>query len=311
MRRLRISALLGLLAWAALSRSAEQSFGDRIEMLDWSDPARAVKMVDAPALGKGRDSDVQFLEVQGMVFADVRRDSDVNATIGRLQAMADAGDQAAVVAVHYVKAYDLFQREQYSAASEELNHIDMKSIAADAEAYRVSILRGNTLRTLGQAEAALPFLEEGLDLARSMHDDQRTLHALLWLSRIYTTTGNYDRASEEVDNARTLATTLGDEAALTEVEIRASDVADRRGDHAAERRASLAALDHAKLSGSDKWLARASVNLSDSYLKTRDFNESLKYSKQALPLAAEVLGQGENTIAEFNEGLAYIGLGNF
>jgi diguanylate cyclase (GGDEF)-like protein len=78
----------------------------------------------------------------------------------------------------------------------------------------------------------------------------------------------------------------------------------------AERRASLAALDHAKLSGSDKWLARAYVNLGDSYLKTRDYNESLKYSKQALPLAARGLGSGETTFASFNEGLAYIGLGN-
>ena len=78
----------------------------------------------------------------------------------------------------------------------------MKSISSDSEAYRVSILRGNTLRTLGQADAALPFLEEGLDLARDLHDEQRTLHALLWLSRIYTNTGNLDRASEEIESAR-------------------------------------------------------------------------------------------------------------
>jgi diguanylate cyclase (GGDEF)-like protein len=185
----------------------------------------------------------------------------------------------------------------------------MKSISSDSEAYRVSILRGNTLSTLGQADSALPFLEEGLDLARDMHDEQRTLHALLWLSRIYTNTDNYDRASEEVESARTLALSLGDEAALCEVEIRASDIADRKGNRSAERSASLAALEHAKLSGSDKWLARAAVNLSDSYLKSHDYAESLKYSKQALPIADEVLTAGETTIASFNEGLAYIGLG--
>jgi diguanylate cyclase (GGDEF)-like protein len=148
-----------------------------------------------------------------------------------------------------------------------------------------------------------------LDLARDLHDEQRTLHALLWLSRIYTNTDNYDRASEEVESARSLALTLGDEAALCEVEIRASDIADRKGNRSAERSASLAALEHAKLSGSDKWLARAAVNLSDSYLKSHDYAESLKYSKQALPIADEVLTVGETTIASFNEGLAYIGLG--
>jgi diguanylate cyclase (GGDEF)-like protein len=312
MRRLRKSGLIALLAWGVATSgvAAAQSFGDRIEMLDWSDPPRAAKMIEGPALGKMRDSDVQFLEVRGMVYADVRRDSDVDATIARLKSLADDGDQSAVLAEHYVKAYALFQHEQYAAASAELSHIDMKAISSDSEAYRVSILRGNTLRTLGQADAALPFLEEGLDIARDLHDEQRSLHALLWLSRIYTNTGNYDRASEEIESARRLALTLGDEAGLCEVEIRTSDVADRKGDRAAERGASLAALEHAKLSGSDKWLARAAVNLSDSYLKTRDYAESLKYSRAALPLAAQVLTNGEAAIASFNEGLAYIGLGN-
>ena len=298
--------------WATASSglAAEQTFADRIEMLDWSDPDRAVKIIDAPSLAKGRASEVQFLEVQGMVYVDVGRQADVDAMIGRLKAMAEDGDQAAVLAQHYLRAYSLYQQEQYAAASAELSEIDMSSIASDAEAYRVSILRGNTLRTLGQAETALPFLEEALDLAHDMHDDQRTLHALLWLARIYTNTGNYDRAAEQIESARQLATLLNDEAALTDVDINASDVADRRGDHASERRASLAALEHAKLAGSDKWLAQALINLGDSFLKTHDFNESLKYSKQALPLTSTTRGGGQGSIALFNEGLAYIGLGS-
>src|SRR5580700_412023 len=170
MRRVKKSALIGILGWGAAvsGHAADQSFADRIEMLDWSDPPRAAKMIEGPALGKMRDSDVQFLEVRGMVYADVRRDVDVEGTLARLKSLAEDGDQSATVA------------EQYAAASAELSHIDMKSISSDSEAYRVSILRGNTLSTLGQADAALPFLEEGLDLARDLHDEQRTLHALLW-----------------------------------------------------------------------------------------------------------------------------------
>jgi diguanylate cyclase (GGDEF)-like protein len=311
MRRVKKSALIGILGWGAAvsGHATDQSFADRIEMLDWSDPQRAAKMIDGPALGELRDSDVQFLEVRGMVYADVRREAEVDGTLARLNSLAEDGNRSATVAEHYVKAYSLYQHEQYAAAGAELAHIDMQSISSDSEGYRVAILRGNTLSTLGQAEAALPFLEEGLDFARDLHDEQRKLHALLWLARIYTNTGNYDRAAEEIESARSLARSLGDEAALCEVEIRASDVADRRGNRSAERSASLAALEHAKLSGSDKWLARAAVNLSDSYLKSHDYAESLKYSKQALPIANQVLTTGETTIASFNEGLAYIGLG--
>jgi len=313
MRQYRKIALILALGWAgaAASASAEQSLIDRIEMLDWSDPERAVKMIDtAPVTVASKASDVQMLEVRGMVYVDVRQDSNVDATLADLQTIAQDGDDSAVLGVHYVKAYSLYQRDQYAAASAELSRVDIKTIATNAERYRFSILRGNTLRMVGQAEAALPFLERALDIAHDMHDDLRGLHAMLWLARIYINTGNFDRASEQLNAARRLAMTLGDEAALVEVEGCVSDVADRRGERAEERRASLAALEHAKLSGSSKWLAHALVNLGDSYLKTRDIGESLKYSKQALPLVLRLRGSGDEPIVLFNEGLAYIGLGN-
>jgi diguanylate cyclase (GGDEF)-like protein len=314
MRQFRKNALIWIMGWAAAATaaaSAEQTLTDRIEMLDWSDPERAEKLVDAtPASSEGGTSEVQMLEVRGMVYTDVHRDSDVDATVARLQTLALRGDKSAILAEHYVRAYSLYERDQYAAASAELSHVDLESIPTDAERYRVSILRGNALRTLGQAEAALPYLEKGLDLAHDMHDDLRSLHALLWLARIYANTGNFDRSVDQLEIARRLAIRLGDEAALVEVEVCASDVADQRGERDAERRASLSALEHAKRSGSNKWLAQALVNLGDSYLKTRDFAVSLKYSKQALPLMMTLRGSGEEPIVLFNEGLADIGLGN-
>ncbi len=313
MRPFRKLALVWLFGWTAAAighASAEQSLIDRIEMLDWTDPERAEKLIDtAPVTVDRRDSEVQMLEVSGMVYVDLRRDQNVDTTIADLQTIADNGDASAVKAVHYVKAYSFYQHNQYAAAGTELSSVDIDSIASDTERYRFSILRGNTLRLLGQAEAALPYLEKSLDIAHEMHDDPRSLHATLWLARIYLNTGNLDRASALLGSARSQASALGDEAALVEVEGCLSDVADRRDNHAEERRASLSALDHAKRAGSDKWLAHALVNLGDSFLKTRDFRESLKYSKQALPLVMKMRGNGDEQIVLFNEGLAYIGLG--
>ena len=188
MAQLRQCALIGLLTWGATALAADQSFNDRLEMLDWSDPERAARIIDDPSLAKGQASEIQFHEIRGMVLVDVRRDADADATMARLKEMADVGDQSAAVAEHYVRAYSLYQHGQYLQASIELGHVDTAAIGSDTEAYRVAILRGNTLRTLGQAENALPFLEEALDLAREMHDDQSVLHALLWLVHIYTNT---------------------------------------------------------------------------------------------------------------------------
>jgi diguanylate cyclase (GGDEF)-like protein len=312
MRQIRKTALVWVMSLAAatIAAAADQSLVDRIEMLDWSDPDRALRMIDEESSSSSAAPDVQMLEVRGMVYADVHRDTDVDETIARLQAIAHHGDKSASLAEQYVRAYSLYQRGQYAEASSELGRIDLESIDTDEERYRVFILRGNILRGLGQAEAALPFLERGLDIAHDMDDDLRSLHAMLWLARIYTNTGNFDRASEQLDAARRMATILGDEAALVEVDGCDSDVADRRGDHAGERRASLSALEHAKRAGSDKWLAHALANLGDSYLKTGDFRESLKYSKEALPIVLRLRGSGDEPIVLFNEGLANIGLGN-
>ena len=307
-------ALLGVIALAGAfpaHAAAERTLSDRIEMLDWSDPEQAAYLVAAaPMTGGDGTPDLQMLEVRGMVAADVNRNADVDATLADLAVLARRGIAGASAASHYVRAYLLYQREQFSAAGRELDRADIGSLTSDTERYRFWLLRGNAARMAGQAEAALPELEKASVLAHAMHDDLRILHATLWLARIYLNTGNLDRSSALLGTARALAVQLGDEAALVEVEGCVSDVADRRGDRLEERRASLAALDHAKSSGSRKWVTHALANLGDSYLKTGDFNESLKYSRQAAPLVATRPESGDLLIVLFNEGLAYLGLGN-
>ena len=304
--------MIGLLAALASGAMAESTYADQLEMLEWSDPERAAQMIDAapPLPAASAESEIEMLEIRGMIYADSRRDEDVDAVVRRLGDIGREGAAAALQASHYVRAYAYRQHDQFATADAELNRIDVKSIGSDADRYRLLILRGNVLRILGQDEAALPSLEQALDLANKMHDEWRTLHAMLSLARIYTDSGNYDKASAQLDSARSLAVQLHDEAALVDTEESIADVADHRGDRALERSSSLSGLEHAKRSGSSKWLQLALLNLGDSYLKTRDFAESLKYSRQALPLMLKTNQRDDEQITLFNEGLAYIGLGN-
>jgi diguanylate cyclase (GGDEF)-like protein len=315
MRIINISALIEafVLSAALVSGAVAQStYADQLEMLEWSDPERAAQMIDAaPPLSPDSDAtEIEMLEIRGMIYADSTRDKDVQAVVQRLDAIARAGDVSAVRAGRFARAYSARQHSQFATAEAELKGIDMNSIVSDTERYRVVTLRGHVLRILGQDEAALPFLEQALDLGNKMQDDRRTLHAMLSLARIYTDSGNFDRAMVQLKTARSLATRLGDEAALVETDEREADIADRRGDRIEERRASLAGLEHAKRSGSSKWIELALLNLGDSYLKTRDFAESLKYSKQALPIMLRTNQRDDVQITLFNEGLAYIGLGS-
>ena len=308
-------ALIGafLLSATLASRAASGStFADQLEMLEWSDPERAAQIIDAasPLPAELPAAEIEMLEIRAMVYADSSRDDDVNTLVQRLDAIARAGDEAAARAALFVRAYSARQHREFATAESELKGIDVNSIHSDTERYRVLSLKGYVLRILGRDEAALPSLEQALDLANKMHDEPRTLHAMLALACIYTDSGNLDRSLVLLKSARSLATRMGDEAALVETEERVADIADRRGDRAEERRASLAGLEHAKRSGSSKWLEIALLNLGDSYLKTRDFAESLKYSKQAMPIMLQAKHHDHEQIALFNEGLAYIGLGS-
>jgi diguanylate cyclase (GGDEF)-like protein len=315
MRKIDFLALIAAFVLSAATASgavAQSTYADQLEMLEWSDPERAAQMIDAaPPLSSDSDaSEIEMLEIRGMIYADSTRDKDVQDVVLRLDAIARSGDVSAVRAGRFVRAYSARQHSQFATAEAELKGIDMNSIVSDTERYRVVTLRGHVLRILGQDEAALPFLEQALDLGNKLQDDPRTLHAMLSLVRIYTDSGNFDRAMVQLKTARSLATRLGDEAALVETDEREADIADRRGDRIEERRASLAGLEHAKRSGSSKWIELALLNLGDSYLKTRDFAESLKYSKQALPIMLRTNQRDDVQITLFNEGLAYIGLGS-
>ena len=312
-RNIALAVAILLSAGVVSRAAAESTFADQLEMLEWSDPERAAKIVDAapPLSSKSVAMEIEMLEIRGMVYADSTRDEDVYGVERRLEAIASSDNDAAVRACRFVSAYSARQHNQYAAAEAELKGIDVNAIGSDTERYRVLMLQGHVLRGFwGRTRPRCPLWEKALDLANKMHDDLRTLHAMLSLARIYTDSGNFDRGMVQLNAARTLANRLGDEAALVETEERIADIADRRGDRAEERRASLAGLEHAKRSGSSKWLELALVNLGDSYLKTRDFAESLKYSKEALPIMQRTNQRDDEQITLFNEGLAYIGLGS-
>jgi diguanylate cyclase (GGDEF)-like protein len=309
---MRTIASVVIFAAFAPGAAAASTFADHLEMLEWSDPERAAQILDtAPPLpADSSASEIDMLEIRGMIYADNTRDDDIDAVVQRLDAIARGGDQAAIRAGRFVRAYSARQHNQFATAEIELKAIDINSIGSDAERYRVLSLRGLVFRILGQDDASLPFLERAMDLANKMHDDLRTLHAMLSLASIYIDSGNFDRATVLLKSARSLATRLGDETGLVETEERVSDIADRRGDRTEERRAALAGFEHAKRSGSSKWLELALLNLGDSYLKSRDFAESLKYTKQVLPIMSRTHHHYDEQIALFNEGLAYIGLGS-
>src|SRR6202012_1295258 len=110
--------------------------------------------------------------------------------------------------------------------------------------------------------------------------------------------------------AQSLSAADHDEAALTEISLRQSDVAARSSDQAGERSASIQALMHARSSGSRQMLALGLTNLADSYLRTNEYGQSLQYSKEALSIARTLHRNALEQTVLFNMGIATIHVGS-
>src|SRR6202049_364715 len=98
MRKVNNLALIGaiLLSAATSGAAAESTFADQLEMLEWSDPERAAQIIDAapPLSGISVASEIEMLEVRGMIYADATRDPDVYSVERRLEALGGTGDEA-------------------------------------------------------------------------------------------------------------------------------------------------------------------------------------------------------------------------
>lgn len=313
-RRICLSALIwvmcSLSAGTGTAAAGVRTLAERIELLGWSDPERAARLIDAAATPAERPRlDVAMLEVSGIVYADMRRDADVAVTVAALKAAAGRGDGFAAVALQTVRAHQAYQEGRYADAAAALAHVDPRSVRASAEQYRLALLRGEILRAQRRADAAVTALQGALGIARAQGDDPRSAHALLALAAAYTAAGQPDRAAAQLTFAQTLAVALDDETVQTALDEALADVARSRMDPSAERRLRLSALEHAKLARSEAWLAIALARLADFHLQSREFRDSLNYSQSAAPWVTRAGSRADEWRVCFDEGLALIALG--
>jgi diguanylate cyclase (GGDEF)-like protein len=315
--RLRLSSLVLILVschvlWAAPAhgQSAVDTEIDRAEVMGWSDPDAALKLLDrAQTSVRQDDTLIRLLTVRGLLFVDNREDVGARAIIDRLRSMQGSAGMSSMVASHIVQAYLLCQSDEYARARAELDAIPFTAPATPLEQYRLEMLRGAVMRFLGQHEAALMASEQAFDIAHAMKSPSRELRAMMQMTLLYVRVGNLDRASEEAAAARALAEAQEDEAALANIAQQEADIEDRRGNRSAERRASLESLEHAQRVGNPRLLAPALANLGDSYMKTGEYQTSLSFSRRALEHARTLRRNGLEQTIEFNMGIAMMGVG--
>jgi diguanylate cyclase (GGDEF)-like protein len=299
-----------LLLSATLAWSGEPADMARVEQVGWSDPDAAVAMLGSVQANPGNQSEfVQSLLIRGTLYADTRQDAEVLAVVRQLEALEQSGLHSAGPASHLVRAYLLCQSDRFSEARAELRRLEGATFGSAIEGFRIEILRGIILRFVGEQELALAAYERALDLARSAGNRPRESRALVRIAQLHTLNGRLDKATQLLAEAQTLSSADQDEATLTEISLRQSDVAARLNDRTGERNASVQALLHARASGSRQMLAVGLSNLADSYLRTNDYAQSLQYSKEALTIARTLHRNALEQTILFNMGISTIHTG--
>ena len=253
---------------------------------------------------------VQYLLIRGTLYADMRKDREALAVVDQLEAMERTGNRGAGLAGHLVRAYLLCESDRFSEAQAELRRLGAEESGSTIERFRLELLRGTILHFVGEQEAALTAYERALDLARASNSRPRESRALVKIAQLQLLNGRLDKASQLLAEAQSLSAADHDEATLTEISLRQSDVAARRGDQPSERDASTEALGHARSSGSRQMLALALTNLADSYLRTHEYTQSLQYSKEAMLLAKTLHRNALEQTVIFNTGIATIHAGS-
>lgn len=306
----RILAVSLLLA-APLAWSGEIADLAHVEQVGWSDPDAAIALLEgAEAYPEDQASFVQSQLIRGTLYADTRQDTEVLAVVSQLEAMSRTGVRGAASASHLVRAYLLCQSDRFSEARAELRRLDGAATGSAIERFRLELLRGTILHFVGEQEASLAAYERALDLARSANSRPRESRALVRIAQLHTLIGRLDKANQLLAEAQSLSAADHDEAGLTEISLRQSDVAARSNDQPGERRASIQALTHARASGSRQMLALGLSNLADSYLLTNEYTRSLQYSKEALSIAKTLHRNALEQTVLFNMGIATIHVGS-
>ncbi len=174
---------------------------------------------------------------------------------------------------------------------------------------QAAISSGDSYTEEGNFPAALNKLQGAVGLARQYGKPIQLVMSLNALAVLYGHMKEYDKGFEALDEAFVHArktNSPGRMSTLTDTEYALSIETNQpqRG-----LRALLAGLSYEREIGADSMVASSLVNLSDSYLKQRDYAKTLSYANQAIEAARRVTSEGTEATARINIGEAYLGMG--
>lgn len=288
---------------------------DEIREMNRYVPQRGLAMllsIEQEGRAAGVDAKAEFLNQLCLAHRNVGRKTEAMALAEELIAFGrDQHNEVARAKGLMAKAYvfssmnDLKLSHHYAWEGEKVAH----TTADMSLKISTTITSGNAYAEDGNFPEALNKLQTAAAMARQYGHPIQTVMALNALAVLYTKMKEYDKGFEALAEATPAAIQTGSIGRLASLKGTEYGLAIETNQ---PKRALKALLDELLLErriGADKMVATTLVNLSDSYLKERDYLRAVSYANQAIAVARPIHSDTTEATARVNIGQAYLGMG--
>jgi diguanylate cyclase (GGDEF)-like protein len=210
------------------------------------------------------------------------------------------------------KVYVLFSQADIAAAHQLAFDAEKLAMTTTNAALRTqaTITVGQTYAEQGNFPQALAKLQRALDLSRTVRDDPAmTAAALNALTLLYTQMKEYDKAGDSLDELLAETEKLNSPGRMAMAKTAEYGLAIDAGQPARALRALLRSLELERKLGAERMVGETLVNLSDSYLKQRDYPRAVQYGLESLRVAERSGDASTAATARINVGQAYLATG--
>ncbi|WP_295996705.1 tetratricopeptide repeat protein, partial [Rugamonas sp.] len=200
---------------------------------------------------------------------------------------------------------DVVQAHKLGLAAEPL------ALASGLPALQVqaTITAGQVYAEQGNFPAAITRLQAAVDLARPLPDQLPLASALKALANLYDQLREYDKGFAALDELLAVGEKLQSPGRLALAKNTEYGLSIDAGQPRRALRALEESLVLERQLGAQRMIASTLVNLSDSYLKQRDYQRTLQYANQSLKVSRQSNDEATEATANVNIGEAYLGLG--
>jgi len=222
-----------------------------------------------------------------------------------------ARDNDVVARALLSKAYAVFGLNEMGQAHQlawEAERLSTRTPDMDLR-VRAVISSGESFAEEGNFPAALAKIQSALTLARQSGNPLLVTISLDSLAYLYSQMREFDKGYDAVDEAERIAAQLDSPGRMSVLKTTEYIVAASADNMERGTKALLTALALQRRIGADAMIANTLVNLSDSYLKQRDWRNALAYAQQALEQAQKLRDDRVAATAQVNVGQSYLGMG--